>query len=107
MPSNLGVIQQLATPSSMVAGTATLAAADTAQRLVAATPCKCVWLGPFLTNDGAVSNVNTIFVGDASNQVICLIPTDAQGVLIVIDDVSKIYWRSHTDTDELNYIIFS
>lgn len=122
MPTGLGVIQQLSTPSAIVCGThlmeehgaganvaAPLLSTATDPAVAIETPCKYVWIGAPANNDGVATNTKPFQIGDATNQYIVIANDDFEGINIAIDDASKIYVVSKADdtNDVVNYAIFS
>ena len=97
-----------APPSSLVGGTKTVTAAATPEALVAtSTPCRCVWIGPLCNTDGVGTNTKPVFLGDAASQNMPLLPSSISGVVLVIDDASKVYVKVGTDGEGVAYRIFA
>ncbi len=97
-----------APPSSLVGGTKTVTAAATPEALVAAsTPCRCVWIGPLCNTDGVGTNTKPVFLGDAASQNMPLLPSSISGVVLVIDDASKVYVKVGVDGEGVAYRIFA
>jgi len=87
-------------------GVATIVDTDTPQTLVAtSTECVLVWIGPGCSSAGVASNVSPIFIGDISNQVLPVLPSDIKGSYIRINDASLLYIKGAED-DTLNYMIW-
>lgn len=55
------------------------------------TPCRWVWVGAPVSDQGTPLSQSPIFIGDATNQNMGLATTDYHGFTIEIDDASKIY----------------
>ena len=95
-------------PTSLVGGTKTVAAAAVAEPLVAeSTPCRCVWVAPLCDADGAGTNTKPVFLGDSANQNMPLAPTSISGVVLSIDDASKVFLKVGTDGEGVAYRIFA
>ena len=96
-----------APPSSLVGGTKTVTAAAIPEALVAtSTPCRCVWIGPLCNTEGVGTNTKPVFLGDAANQNMPLLPTSISGVVLSIDDASKVYVKVGADGEGVAYRIF-
>ena len=97
-----------ASPTSLVGGTKTVSSAATPQPLVATpTPCCFVWIGARVDNSGNPQNIQPVFIGDAANQNIALMPANYEGFVIRIDDASKLYLRVVTANEGVFYRIFA
>lgn len=96
-----------APPSSMAGGTKTVAAANTPEPLVAAsTPCRCVWIGPLCNADGVGTNTKPVFLGDSVSQNMPLLPNSVSGVVLSIDDASKVYVKVGVNGEGVAYRVF-
>ena len=97
-----------APPGSLAGGTKTVAAAATPEPLVAtSTPCRCVWIGPLCDADGVGTNTKPVFLGDSNNQNMPLLPNSVSGVVLSIDDASKVHVRVGVDGEGVAYRIFA
>ena len=97
-----------APPSSLAGGTKTVVAAATPEPLVAvSTPCRCVWVGPPCDADGVGTNTKPGFLGDSVNQNMPLLPNSVSGVVLSIDDASKLHVRVGIDGEGVVYRIFA
>ena len=95
-------------PTSMTGGSKTVTPAATAQALVAtSTPCRCVWIGPLCNTDGVGTNTKPVFLGNSVNQNMPLLPNAISGVVISIDDASKIYVKVGVNGEGVAYRIFA
>ena len=95
-------------PTSLVGGTKTVASAAVAEPLVAVpTPCRCVWVAPVCDADGAGTNTKPVFLGDAANQNMPLAPTSISGVVLAIDDASKVFVKAGADGEGVVYRVFA
>lgn len=95
-------------PSSLTGGTKTVAAAGTPEALVtASTPCQCVWVGPPCDADGLATNTKPAFIGDQHNQNMPLLPNSIAGVVIAIDDASKLFVKVGVNGEGVAYRIFA
>ena len=92
----------------MAGGTKTVALAGTPEKLVNdSTPCRSVWIGARVDADGNPINTKVVFIGDADNQNIPILPHNFEGVEIAIDDAAKIYVRVGADGEGVNYRILA
>jgi hypothetical protein len=97
-----------ASPSSLVGGTKTVTPAATAQALVAtATPCRCVWIGPLCNADGVGTNTKPVFLGNSANQNMPLLPSSISGVVLSIDDASKVFVKVGINGEGVAYRVFA
>ena len=97
-----------APPSSLAGGTKTVAAAATPEPLVAvSTPCRCVWIGSLCDADGVGTNTKPVFLGNNANQNMPLLPSSVSGVVLSIDDASKLYVKVGVDGEGVAYRIFA
>ena len=97
-----------APPGSLAGGTKTVALAGTPEPLVAmSAPCRCVWIGPPCDADGLAINTKPVFLGDSDNQNMPLLPGSVSGVVLSIDDASKIYIKVGIDGESVAYRIFA
>ncbi len=102
------ILVLFAPPSSFAGGTKTVATIAAARKLVnASTLCKFVWLGPRLDANGNPQNTAPVFVGDSGNQNMPLMPTDRAGIVIQIDDASKVYLKVSVVGEGVVYRIFT
>ncbi len=97
-----------APPSSLAGGTKTVAAAATPEPLVAvSTPCRCIWIGPLCDVDGVGTNTKPVFLGDSVNQNMPLLPNSVSGVVLAIDDATKVYVKVGADGEGVAYRVFA
>ncbi len=95
-------------PASLAGGTKTVAASATPEKLVAdATPCRFVWLGARVDANGNGQNTKPCFIGDSTAQNIPIMPANFEGLVMQIDDASKLYVRVGVDGEGVAYRIFS
>jgi len=93
---------------SFVGGTKLVPSAATPQPLVAAsTPCRLVWIGARVDNDGGPLNTHPCFIGDAADQNIPLMPGNYEGLVLRIDDASKVYVRVVVGGQGVVYRVFA
>jgi len=98
----------VASPTSLAGGTRIVPASATPQPLVATpTPCRFVWIGARVDDDGNPLNEYPCFIGDSSNQNIPVMPSNYEGVVIRIDDASKVYVRVVSAGNGVAYRIFA
>jgi len=94
--------------SSFAGGTKTVPSSDTPQPLVAtATPCRFVWVGARVDTDGNPLNTHPCFIGDSGTQNIPVMPSNYEGLVIRIDDASKVYVRVVVSNQGVVYRIFA
>jgi len=98
----------VASPTSLAGGTKTVPSSATPQPLVAIpTPCRLVWIGARLDNYGNPQNYYPVFVGDAAVQNLPIMPANFEGLVIRIDDASKLYVRVVNSGEGVFYRIFA
>ncbi len=96
-----------APPSSMAGGTKTVAVANTPEPLVGvATPCRCVWIGPLCNADGVGTNTKPVFLGNSVSQNMPLLANSVSGVVLSIDDASKVYVKVGVNGEGVAYRVF-
>jgi len=94
--------------SSFVGETKTAASTSTPEPLVAvSTPCRFVWIGARVDSDGNLQNTKPCFVGDAANQNIPILPSNYEGVVIRIDDASKVFVKVGVNNEGVVYRVFA
>ena len=94
--------------SSFIGGTKTVASAETPQPLVAtSTPCRFVWVGARVDNYGYPVDSYPCFIGDSAGQNIPVMPSNYEGLVIRIDDASKVYVRVVSGGTGVVYRIFA
>lgn len=94
-------------PSSLIGGTKAVAAAGTPESLVdTSTPCCCVWVGPLCDANGVGTNTKPVFLGDSNNQNMPLLPTSISGVVLSIDDASKVFVKVGANGEGVAYRVF-
>ena len=102
------LLTQTAPSSSFPGGTKTVTSAATPEKLVAASmPCRVVWLGARVSAAGAALNTKPVFIGDAASQTLTIMPGDFQGVVIAVDDASKLYVKVGTNGEGVQYRILA
>ena len=93
---------------SFVGGTKTVSSTTTPQALVTtSTPCRFVWVGARVDAYGNPLNTRPCFVGDASNQNVPVMPSNYEGVVIRIDDASKLYVKVGVNNQGVVYRVFA
>lgn len=96
-----------AVPTSFPGGTLLVAAAATPEPLVAvATPCLAVWVGARIDANGDAVNTKPCLIGDEANQNIPIMPGNAEGVVIRIDDAAKVFVKAGVDGEGVAYRVF-
>ena len=94
--------------SAITTGTKTVASAATPEPLVAvSTPCRAVWLGARVSSTGVAQNTKPVFIGGASGQHIPVMPNNPEGLVIAIDDASKLRVKVGTNGEGVNYAILA
>ena len=92
------------TPTTFAGGAKSVT--DTAAALSTVTKCKGVWVGAPLDTAGDAANSQTVYVGDASNQKMPIVPTDGKGFFIPISSAATVFIVGKASGDSLNYHIF-
>lgn len=94
--------------SAITTGTKTVASAATPEPLVAvSTPCRAVWLGARVSATGVALNIKPVFIGGAASQHIPVMPNNPEGLVIAIDDASKLRVKVGTNGEGVNYAILA
>jgi len=94
--------------ASLVGGTKTVASTSTPEPLVAtSTPCRFVWIGARVDSDGNPQNTRPCFVGDSANQNIPVLPSNFEGIVIRIDDASKVFIKVGVNNQGVVYRVFA
>jgi len=101
------VLTDAAGCSSMVGGTKIVALAATPEKLVAnPTPCRRVRIMSRVDANGLPLNTKPCFVGDSAGQNIPVMVSNYEGVIVPIDDASKVYVKAGANGEGVNYRIF-
>ncbi|MBN2585000.1 MAG: hypothetical protein JXL80_18205 [Planctomycetes bacterium] len=94
--------------SAITTGTKIVAAAATPESLVAvSTPCRAVWLGARVNSTGVALNTKPVFIGGAAGQHIPVMPNNPEGLVIAIDDASKLKVKVGTNGEGVNYAVLA
>ena len=94
--------------TSFTGGLKTVVSAAIAEPLVAeSTPCRGVWLGPPCSASGLAQNTQVVFIGDAVNQNMPVMPNNYEGYFINIADANQLYIKVGADGEGLQYRIFT
>jgi len=102
------LLMEMAGCTSLAGGTKTGASAATPEKLVAAsTPCRFVWVGARCDADGSALNTKPVFLGDAGNQNIPIMPVNFEGLLVQIDDASKLCVKVGVNGEGVAYRVFA
>ena len=102
------VAADLQPATEITTGTKTVASAATPEPLVAtATPCRFVWIGARIDSLGNALNTRPVFIGGAGSQVIPVMPNDVEGMVIHIDDASKLRVKVGINGQGVSYAIFA
>jgi len=98
---------------SFSGGVLTIAAAATPQQITAtSTKCQWVWVGAPVDADGVASNTKPVFIGESSDQSkvgtgpLPILPSNFEGFIIQIDDVSKLWVSAGVNGNKLHYRYF-
>lgn len=106
-PLKGSILTDQASPASFVGGTRT-ANPGAPQKLVAtATPCRFVWIGARTDDYGNPQNSQPVFIGDSSAQNLPIMQSNFEGIVIRIDDASKVYVRAVGWGEGVAYRIFA
>jgi len=101
------VLTALAGCTTLAGGTKTVPSAGTPQPLVAgSTPCRFVWVGARVDAYGNPLNSYPCFVGDSAGQNLPVMPSNYEGLVIRIDDASKLYVRVTINNQGVVHRIF-
>ena len=94
--------------SAFIGGLKTIASAAASEPLVSeSTPCRGVWLGPPCSVAGVAQNTQVVFIGDAVNQNMPVMPNNYEGYFINIADAAQLYIKVGADGEGLQYRIFA
>jgi len=94
--------------ASFVGGTKTVASSATPEALVAAsTPCRLVWIGARIDDNGNSLNTTPVFIGDSNSQNIPVMSTNYEGFVIRINDAQKVFVRATTNGEGVAYRILA
>jgi hypothetical protein len=77
-------------PTSLSGGVKTTSSNNLEPLVDNSSPCQFVWIGARVNNDGSPQNNGLCWVGGSSNQSIPILPNDFHGIMIPVDDASKI-----------------
>lgn len=112
--SDAGALSVSGACSSFTGGIKTLANATNAAQLVAtATPCRLVWIGPRIDANGAALNTKPCFIGESAAQStydkgpLPIMPSNYEGLVIAIDDASKLWLKVGVNNEGVAYRIFA
>ena len=98
----------LAGCGSLAGGTKTVPSTSSPQPLVTeSTPCRFVWIGARMDSNGNPMNTKPVFIGDSGNQNIPVLPSNYEGLVIRIDDASKLYVKVGLNNQGVVYRIFA
>jgi len=102
------VAADLRPASEITTGEKIVASAATPEPLVAAsTPCRAVWLGARVSTTGAAQNTKPVFIGGAGGQHIPVMPNNPEGLVIAIDDASKLQVKVGTGGEGVAYAVLA
>lgn len=105
-PDDGAQLVDITAPSIFIGGSKTPSQAGVAEPLVSeSTPCRFVWVAAPIDNEGTATNTKPVFLGDSELQNMPLLKNNYRGVVIRIDDASKIYVRSNLAGDGVVYRI--
>lgn len=107
-PVKGAILTDQASPATFVGGTKIVASAATPQALVAtSTPCRFVWVAARIDNYGNPQNYYPCFIGDAASQNIPVMPSNYEGLVLRVDDASKVFVRVVSGGNGVAYRIFA
>ncbi len=107
-PENGAMLVDIAAPNTFVGGTKIPAVPGVAEPLVdQPTPCRFVWIGTPINDGMERTNTGVVFIGDANNQNMPLLPRNYRGVVIRIDDASILHIRTIEEGDGVVFRITS
>jgi len=102
------LLTDMAGCTTLVGGTKTVPSAATPQPLVAtSTPCRFVWVGARVDAYGNPLNSYPCFVGDSAGQNIPVMPSNYEGLVVRVDDASKVYVKVGANGQGVAYRIFA
>jgi hypothetical protein len=94
--------------TSLAGGTKTVSNPAVAEKLItAATPCRFVWVGARVDGSGNPLNSAPCFIGDSANQNIPVMPSNYEGLVVRVDDASKVYVKVGVSGQGVAYRIFA
>ena len=102
-----GNLAVLSAATAFAGNTKTVSPAAAAPLVAASTPCRAVWIGARMANDGSAVNTNPVFIGDVTNQTMGLAKDDFKGFLIPLADAHNIYVRPITAGEGVAYRILT
>ena len=106
-PLKGAILTDQASPASFVGGTRTVNPGSPQKLVATATPCRFVWIGARTDDYGNAQNSYPVFVGDSAGQNIPVMPSNFEGLVIRIDDASKLYVRAVNWGEGVAYRIFA
>ena len=105
-PDDGAQLVDITAPSIFTGGSKVLAQAGVAEPLVSEpTPCRFVWLAAPVNDNGHATNTKPVFLGDSGDQNMPLLKNNYRGVVVRIDDASKIHVRSVVASEGVVYRI--
>ncbi|QDU33047.1 hypothetical protein KS4_10880 [Poriferisphaera corsica] len=94
-PDDGALLVDITAPSTFTGGGKAVADPAIPEPLVnESTPCRFVWIAAPMDGEGNFTNTKPVFLGDSLNQNMPLKPSNYRGVVIRIDDASKIFVRA-------------
>ena len=106
--TNGAIMCNVAGCSSLTGGTRTVLSVATPQPLMPeSAPCQFVWIGARVDSNGNSQNTKPCFIGDSTNQNIPIMPSNYEGVVIRIDDASKVFVKVGVDNQGVVYRVFA
>lgn len=98
---------------SFAGGVLTISDKDVPQQITSSsTKCQWVWVGAPVDANGVATNGKPIFIGESSNQSkvgtgpLPILPSNFEGFIIQIDDVSKLWISAGANGEKLHYRYF-
>jgi hypothetical protein len=97
-----------AAPTTITAGTKSVTAHGTPEKLVAAvTNCRAVTLKPKSNNDGTANNTSVILVGGSNTTALFRVTPNSVPLTIPISDASKIWVDSIVNGEGVEFLILA
>jgi hypothetical protein len=94
-------------PTALSGGVKTTSNNNTEPLVDNSMPCQFVWIGARVDDLGVAQNSALCFVGNTSSPTIPILPNDFKGIMIPIDDASKISVRTVSMGEGVAFQIFA
>lgn len=93
--------------TTFVGGTRTANPGAPKKIVATATPCRFVWVAARMDDNGNPQNYYPVFIGDSAGQNIPVMPANYEGLVLRIDDASKVYVRAVNWGEGVVYRVFA